>query len=146
MTELAGRAVGIARRAAGLHCGCVRRDAVAAGLGREPADAADGWSSQRQVTNPAFPLALEAAGRQDQKVIERLAHWSELADHHDTGHWASPRDAIVDVPGHGGRVVGEQDATIRSGPVEDGWVVSSGQADVLHADEIEPGLPTEQSA
>lgn len=83
--------------------------------------------------------------REQLKVFDRAADRERLGDFHDSGVMATSPDPVVRMAEHRVDVVGQQDPTSLSRPVQDSGIIRAGKANVSNADDVE-ALQTEQES
>lgn len=105
----------------------------------------DGASAQGQVADLTLPFAGLAALGDYEKVFNRLGERDAPGNLEYAGHWLAGTHAVVGMFSDGRDIVADQDTALLGGPFEDCRIVGSGQARILHAQQIKPGASAEQS-
>jgi hypothetical protein len=92
-----------------------------------------------------LPLSRQTRSIKEENRINHDLKRSTSLNEHDPRHSFSPLHSQSSESGNRFPVVSEQQSFFIRSPGQDGWVVLTGKADILHTQKIEARLSLEQS-
>ena len=105
--------------------------------------AADGRSAKGEIADLSFPLSFVATLGQQQDVVDDGRDWDGAAQLKHAGHAFAAGHPTLSIRGHRTDVMRDQHAILRRCPSQQGRVIDTRQADILHSDDVEIGLSAE---